>query len=490
MRIVPPVGGVVRSSSYQDQKPWTMLDSRDFWVYDAKAERDRLAVRPGFASYGSQNNVNLIYWINVAPSETSQRVLITATGGNLYTWPSGSATNVGSGIDTGRNVQAAVYLDTIYIANNTPKKLVYGGSVANWEGSVDDIDPPSNARLICEWGNRIVMAGVTTAPHIWYMSRIGDPDDWSYVIDDVSSPVSATDLDGGQISGPITSLIPHNRECILFGTADGITVLRGNPLDGGNLENISHVVGPINGTAWCKTADDWTYFLTRDGLYRMAPGCGTQPISVSREKVPDSLLGLDGVANKAYLAYDARFRCVHIYVEGTLAQRWHFFPKNEAFMPVTAPGSSILAIGRFDPIETADKSGVLVGTSSGLMRLDRTAALGGASAAYAKIGPLRLAPTLGEKSSINRAAIKWGDNTNDDNGTVDFYGGVSGEAVVALPASRKTPSKVSSYYSGHIYHVQVGGQAGMIVITQADTSKHISFEEATLYTVARGKERA
>lgn len=488
IRVLPPLGGVVRQTSYQQQPPYTLYDSRDFWPYDAKTERQRFAIRPGFASYGSQNDVNLIYWINVAPSETSQRVLITATGGNLFTWPAASATNVGSGIDTGRNVQAAVYLDTIYIANDTPKKLVYGGSVATWTASAGTV--PTNARLICEWGNRIVMAGKTTAPHIWYMSRVGDPDDWEYVIDDASSPVSATDLDGGQISGPITALIPHNRSCIIFGTATNITILRENPVDGGHLETIDHVLGPINGTAWCKTADDWTYFLTRDGLYRMQPGCGTQPVSVSREKIPNSLLGLDGIADKAYLAYDVRFRCIHIYIEGTNAQRWHFFPQYEAFLPVTAPGSTILAIGRYDPIETADKSGVLIGTASGLKRLDRTAALGGASAAYAHFGPLRLSPTLGEAAQIQRAHIKFGDNTDDITGTVDFYGAKDGEAAVSLPASRKSPSKIGSYDNNCAVHHRVGGQAAMMAITQVDTSKHISFEEATLYTIARGKERA
>lgn len=489
MRILAPLGGVVRRTSFEGQPDRTLYDSLDFWPVEAKTSRERFAIRPGFAQYNSQATVNLIYWINVAPSETSQRVLVTAAGGTLFTWPAGTPGSVGTGIDTGRNVQAAVYLDTIYIANNAPKKLVYGGSVAGWTGSVGGINPPSNARLICEWGNRIVMAGVTTAPHIWYMSRIGAPNDWLYVTDDDSSPVASTDLDGGQIGGPITSLIPHNRECILFGTASSLTVLRDNPVAGGNLEVIDHVVGPVNGTAWCKSADDFTYFLTRDGLYRMPPGCGTNPTSLSREKIPESLLGLDGIASKVYMAYDVRFRCIHIYVEGTSAQRWHYFPQYEAFVPVTAPGSTISAIGRFDPIETTDKSGVLIGTAGGLMRLDRTASLGGSSMAYAKIGPLRLSATLGEKSQIARAVIKFGDNTDDNNGTVDFYGALDGEAAVALPASRKNRTKISSYDNARSTYPLVGGQAGMLVITQSDTSKHISFEEATLYVSPRGKER-
>jgi hypothetical protein len=503
-----PLGGVFKRTNLESRPSTSFYDSRDFWPIDASVDLDRPAIRPGYASYftgnTSQYGCNLIATLNVAPSETSQRLLMTAAGGNLYKWVSGSPSSLGSGIDTGRNVQSAPYLGTLFIANDTPKLYNHDTTTyGTWTATGGKGSVPAGCRLICHWANRIVMAGDPDAPHLWYMGRIGDPYDWLFAADDDGSPVAGTDIEGGQISEPITSLIPHNRACIIFGCANSLTVLRNNPVAGGTMELISHVVGPVNPTAWCKTADDWTYFLTRDGLYRMPPGCGTTPTSISREIIPGSLLSLDGIADKVYMEYDVRFRCIHIYVIGTHAQAFHYFPylgsredlgKAGAFCPVTAPDTSILAIGRFDPIEDTDKSGVLIGTSGYLKRLDRTAALGGASLAFAKFNPFKLSSTLGEKAKIMRVMLKFGDNSNDASATIDLYAAGSGEAVVAMPTSRKARALLSSLYdrTNHInyaWHPTIGGVAGFLHITQADTSKHISYEDGNIYLRAAGRER-
>ncbi len=499
----PPTGGVVRSTNLESQRPNTLYNSLDFWPYDAKTDMQRLAIRPGYASYftgnTSQYACNLISTLNVAPSETSQRLLMTAAGGNLFKWESGSPANVGSGIDTGRNVQAAAYLGDLFVANSTPKVYKHAStSYGTWTATTDGT-VPAGCRLICHWANRIVMAGDPASPHLWYMSRIGDPYSWLFAAADDGSPVAGTDIEGGQISEPITALIPHNRACIMFCCANSISVLRNNPVSGGNIEQISHVVGPVNATAWCKTSDDWTYFLTRDGMYRMPPGCGVNPSSVSREKIPGSLLGLDGIADKVYMEYDVRFRCIHIYVVGTHAQAYHYFPQYGsqedpggvgAFLPATLPDTAILAIGRFDPIEDTDKSGVIIGTTGYLKRLDRTAALGsgGAPFAFAHLGPYKFSPTLGEQYKVMRVRMKFGSNTNDTNGVVYICGGRSGEASVALGASRLGSIKIGSLMAGE-WHPTVGGGSGSVLIIQSDSSKHISFEDGNIYLRLAGRER-
>lgn len=495
---------MVRRTNLESQPDRTLYSSRDFWPYDAKTGMERLAIRPGYGTYYSQASCNMITTLNVAPSEVSQRLLMTAAGGSLYAWDSGTPSNVtgSTSIDTGRNVQAAPYLGQLFVANDVPVRYDHATTTTDdWDDTLTewtDGTIPLGNRLICQWANRLVLTGSTAAPHVWYMSRIGDPYSWLFAADDTGSPVAATDIEGGQISEPITSLIPHNRACIIFGTANSITVLRGNPAEGGQMERISHVVGPISPTAWCKTSDDWTYFLTRDGLYRMPPGCGVTPSSVSREKIPESLLGLDGIADEVFLEYDVRFRCIHIYVLGDHAQAFHYFPqyglqsdpgRTGAFFTVQAPDSTIGAIGRFDPAENAEQSGVLIGTSSALKRLDRTVALGGSAKAFARLGPFKLSQTLGDKSKIMRAYFKFGDNTDDTTGTVDIHTAGDGEAAVALPADRKAQATIDSL-NGYGWHPGLGGVAGMIVIKQGDTSKHLSYEDGNLYLRPAGKERA
>ena len=493
--ILPPLGGKVRRTSLEHQSPATCYDSRDFWPVDTKTNMDRWAVRPGFLEYedligATHDDVKLIATLNVAPSETLDRVLITASGTNVYHWTGETktlATMTASIANTSRNFQAAPYLGKLFIADDTAVRLYTHTSTAVTTPTPTDGSFPTNCRLICTWANRLVCAGDTSNPHLWYMSRIGDPHSWLYAADDASSPVAATSVDGGQIGEPITSLVPHNLACILFGSANSITVLRGNPTHGGRLETISHVTGPVNATAWCKTADDWKYFLTRDGLYKMPPGCGVMPTSVSREKIPQSLVGLDGVTDLVYMAYDVRFRCIHIYVTGNDAQYWHYFPEYEAFCPVTAPGSSILAVARHDPIETATQSGVLIGTSSGLMRLDSDTALGGSSGAYWK----QLIPfdRYGSQSKIVRAMLKFGDNTDDTNADVYWYAGNSAEAAAAGPVSRKASSKVYSYQGEYAVQPGIGGSCAELHVAQNNTGSHISFEGGLLDVAQRGKAR-
>jgi hypothetical protein len=491
INIRAPLAGVVRRTSFQDQPPYALFDARDFLPFDYKTGRERLAIRPGWVSYGSHNNTNLIATLNVAPLDTPhQRILITADGGNLYSWSGESTSLLGSGITTGRNVQSAPYVQELFIANDgVPKVYKHAsGTLVDWVATEGDV--PEDCRLICEWANRIVLAAPPDNPNAWFMSRIDDPYDFLFAEDDTASAVASSDIVGGQISEPITSLIPHNRDCIILGTANSLRVWRGNPVDGGYLESIAHVTGPVNGTAWCKTADDWTYLLTRDGLYKMPPGCGTNPTKVSREIIPESLLAIDGVNNKAFLAYDVRFCGIHIYVTGDSPEYWYFDAVHGGFWPFSVPGASILAIGRHDPIETADESGVLVGTSTGLKRLDRTAPLGGNLKAYAHTGPFRLESMLGRKSMVRRTVYKFGENTNDFKATIDFYGAENAEAVTSLPTGRKHRVTYETLAANHnSTNPRIGGQAGLIAINQVNTQKHISFEMATLFAGHTGQER-
>src|SRR5687767_13034402 len=117
-----PLRGVYKKAAFQEQPEFTCYDARDFFPHDWKTGRARVAVRPGWASFGSQNSVNLIATLNVAPDESYKRMLVTATGGQLYKWNISTATPTAVGgasaISTGRNVQCAPYLGELFIAND------------------------------------------------------------------------------------------------------------------------------------------------------------------------------------------------------------------------------------------------------------------------------------------------------------------------------------------------------------------------------------
>lgn len=500
--LAPPWRGKVSKTALSDLNGSVLFDALDFWPYDAKTERDRLAIRPGYATFGTNAAVNLIGTIAVAADATSQEAqakqLIIANSGGLKTVnASGTASNVGNtGILESANVQAASYKTTLYIANDsastTYRKYTYRDAAhSEWTSSNGGTLPPL-CRIICEWQTRIVLAGDPENPHVINFLRADDPLDNDTTDTDNFAAVAVPD-----INDRVTALIPHDKECLLAGTLGGMWMFRGNPVIG-FLERLPGVAGPVNATAWCADPYGNKYILTRIGLYRLSAGCGSVPTPISEKYIPSSLLGIDGITNEAYLAYDARFRCIHIYVRnisGTdLSQSWHYFPEypggeqGGSFWPVTSPGAGILAVGNYSPIETADKGGVLIGTTASFLRLDRTAALAGATAQAKFVYPMA-AP--GQKAKIGHAHYVFGDNTNDGDATVAQYGAESAEDVTAAPAARKKQTTVGAIQANHNNWpgVNISGNYGMTHIAQVTAADHISLERATLFAHPAGRQR-
>jgi hypothetical protein len=239
--------------------------------------------------------------------------------------------------------------------------------------------------------------------------------------------------------------------------------------------------------------------MTRNGLYRMDGACGSEPISVSREKIPESLLNLSGTqydvstnptGSQAYLEWDTRFRCLHIYIEGANAQYFHYFPDTDSFWPVTTPGSGILAMKRYEDAETGNLSGVLVGTADNIKQLDRTAALGGSTLAYATIGPIKLSSTPSEKGMLQEAVFTYDeDTTTSALATLDIYTAESAELVTALPAGRKYSFTVGQGKTGRRVWPKLSGHAAVIKYTQGATTEKFALESVDCTIIPQGKGR-
>lgn len=490
LTVLNPLAGVMRRTTYQQQPPFSCYDALNVIPVDCKTWQRRCAVRPGWATFGSAAAVNCIANLNVSTGTTYLRELVVAHGGGAYksTSLAGSFSSIsGSGLDTGRNLQASPYLQILYFANSTPKKYTAGGSLATWSASEGTV--PVNCTLIATWGGRIVLAGDPANPHVVSFGRRGDPDDWDFTQTDTSSARDTTGIDGGGISAPVTALMPHTEECLIVGTSNNLSVFIGNPTQGGRLKIVDYCTGPICGTAWCHTADGWLYMLTRDGLYKMPPGCGDPIQGISREKIPASLRGLDGINDIAYLEYDVLLRMIHIYVTGSNAQSWLYDIENDGFWPQSSPGSGIQAIGRCDFIETQTKSGVLVATTSGLIRLDTGTALGGSNPAYMVVGPLKIGGTLGYGSQIREAVVSMSGNTDDTAGTFTLYCGKDGERTVALPTDRRYSIAFSSLGPDRAIFPKVGGNSVVLKFLQTDTSKFWAHNETMLTILLDGREK-
>lgn len=234
------------------------------------------------------------------------------------------------------------------------------------EGSV-----PAGCPLIALYRDRLVLA----KEHVWYMSRQGAPLDYNYGADatDAQRAVAGSNSDAGLIGQQLRALISHSDDYLIFGCDSSLWLLQGDPASSGIIGNLSYTVGIVGEQAWCKTPDGQIIFLSRDGIYGLAPGAGNYPQSLSRERLPRELLDIDPDLVTVSMEYDVRERGIHLFLTyeeepNAPKQHWWFDWETKGFWPVR------LASTAFEPTTTyrlqreGEESVVLLGCRDGYVR--------------------------------------------------------------------------------------------------------------------------
>lgn len=230
---------------------------------------------------------------------------------------------------------------------------------------------PVGCPLVCRYRDTIVFAGAKSNPHMWFIARVGDPYDFDYSADDDAAAVFGESSDAGEVAQPIKALIPYSDDYLLFGCSSSIWVMRGHPNGGGLIDNVSYTVGVVDKFAWCWGPNGEIIFLSNDGLYMMPPGASSVPQSISRERMPRELLGVDVSLYSVSLAYDIQERGVHIYLTPEDAQgRLHFWFdwESKSFWPVShVDNHEPVVLHQYNSI-IQDESCVLLGCRDGYVR--------------------------------------------------------------------------------------------------------------------------
>lgn len=121
-----PAGGLNRRTSFQDQPPYTAYAAKNVWPDNVTDGRDRGGVRAGLATAVTgtlPGPIRMMHEINVQTETGTESVLVCSAGGNFYrrdsatgAWGSAIATSYTLAVD--RNIQAAVFGQKLYIADN------------------------------------------------------------------------------------------------------------------------------------------------------------------------------------------------------------------------------------------------------------------------------------------------------------------------------------------------------------------------------------
>ena len=245
------------------------------------------------------------------------------------------------------------------------------GTLANLVATAGTV--PSGCPCIARYRDRLVLAGADSFPHVWYMSRLGTLTDWDTGASetDPRRAVGGGVSDAGDIGLPITALVAVSDDFMLFGCEHSIWQLRGDPAYGGQIGNLSRIIGIVQKGAWCTGPEGQIVFLSRDGLYMLPPGGNTYPQPLSRERLPEELLGINTATHTVVMAYDWLDQGVHIHVtENSKGDHsaWWFDWVRKGFWPVQIPNTFMpLSICQYHSTSPA-ASCVIFGCRDGYLR--------------------------------------------------------------------------------------------------------------------------
>jgi len=233
---------------------------------------------------------------------------------------------------------------------------------------------PSQATLVCTYRGRLVLAGNSDYPHQWYMSRTINPWDWQYVVNDPLTPIRGGNADAGQVGDIIKALIPYRDDYLIFGCANSIWLMRGDPAAGGSLDPVTDKTGIYGPRAWCFDDMGVLYFFGDGGLYRISSGSGiATPENISQAALPNWIKNwaLNEENHRVVLSFDPIRKGILISktnLSDGVNENYYYDIKIGGFYPESYPSSCGIFSSYYYASTDNDYKKMLYGCSDGYIR--------------------------------------------------------------------------------------------------------------------------
>ncbi|MFH1184716.1 MAG: hypothetical protein V1755_06710 [Chloroflexota bacterium] len=311
--IYPPVGGLVKRYTYQQQPPYTTPRCLNVWPIEPFEIRQRTGRRSGLTKQATtaagSSRFRAVIPVPAVDEENYAYRLMCCTSNDWYYPVAGAGMTTfkldGMTSTTGR-VPWAVFNSIIYLLDGTTLRTLdpwdASPSIDNVVASAGTI--PTNCNLLAAYAGRLVMA--QRRGHQWNLSKVGDWTNWDTGADpnDPVRAFSGATSDIGELQEPLNALAPWGDEFMLMGCDNSIWNMTGDPGYGGKLFPVSRQIGVIGPDAWCFTPERYFLFLDWSGMYMIPPGGTGDPVPFSREKLPSDLRNIDPVTYDCVLRFD------------------------------------------------------------------------------------------------------------------------------------------------------------------------------------------
>lgn len=371
--IQPPLAGVNQRMGYQRQPPFSTKSSSNYWPFDVDSGRAVTATRPGQANFTAPGStVEMLAPLNGNLTGKPDQSMVACSAGSIF-WYDGDIWRAATGgaassADTGRAVYGRSFLQQTFIMDEGNPPIVFdyeletATSMSARAGSA-----PTDCRMAEVWQGALWLAGDSDQPEILFGSRTGDPFDWDFGVsdDDPGGAWWTSGVNAGLLTGPITAIFGQTADTMIVSTFDGIFAMRGHPRRQGIFSRISGNLFVLGQGAWCRAPGDVLYMLTPNGLAALDPSPNAVVTLVSRDKIPDKLIGLtfDYEDPRVSMAYSTRWNVVYIAVREASPTYFLYDLNAGGFHEMSFSGNAPYVMAEYEPAITADTCGVLWGMS-------------------------------------------------------------------------------------------------------------------------------
>ena len=200
-------------------------------------------------------------------------------------------------------------------------RIITGGSARVMVASPGTMPESDDGSRKCKYGvawlNRLVLWGLETNKANWYMSRSGDWTDWDYLSDTGRFAVAGDTTDTGVAPFEIVAAIPLAGDTLLLCGSMSMAYIRGDPVDGGYMDDISDKNGIAGPKAWTIDERGNRFFTSQQGIFLIpfSPDGALQFVEVSSGRLDGLFDSINWTTARVEMAYSRIERAVYTRIE-------------------------------------------------------------------------------------------------------------------------------------------------------------------------------
>lgn len=332
-----PMRGINVVTPRAAQPEDTVVDLLNVRAFDTLEDRLRGGLRPGVSKYCNtvissgariQNISYATAVINAAPNEdyvsVRQTISSAVAGGAIKKFTNTTVTAAATAGARSLSadvpfIYSAELFQKIYYTDGISYKIwdAANNNTTDWTlttGTLPGTDGTVTPRLIAQWRSRLVLSGLRTDPHNWWMTALGDPLDLNTApaVTTATQAVAGSVGVVGEVGKIINCLIPYTSDTLILGCDHSIWIMSGDPMDGGRIDMLTDKIGIAWGQPWCKSPDGTLYFFGTDcEVYKFDGG---QLKSISEHTIHPLIVDTDLNSTMITMEYNPEEEGVYMFL--------------------------------------------------------------------------------------------------------------------------------------------------------------------------------